>query len=812
VAIITCSGCEKRLSIKDDRQGRVVTCPVCTASTKIPSTRALPKPPTPVSSGRATSTAKGEQFYITHCITEDSLFNAPGYSVRAASTANKDALLLALEYPPYELPIDMWKGKPLKPHTPCRLSYTKHPSGGFWVAHSVFLETDTMGRDRSYFTHLIHLPASTTPAIILRSWDAVGWTREYPPKADKQLPQGQIPTGNAISDEALQTFLSGPETGPTDLAVVVCPDRFRASAAVRRELVRRFLLGVILAIQADGERGRLFVRAEPGLVAMLTYAAVRLLPPAWMVNLTFSTFEPAHRGLRDYKLATVVGTYVGDSTGGLDPELVSSRGYGLDTVRPGLSSSELTEALPIGLDELVDLGAGGEWDRLSAIRRQIGDDTDALGRVGKLVARARAAKAVDRTPAVKLSKVTVPLPSVTPVPGKPSSKGLSGEIKTEPSSLPTPPTLAPTPSLLVPIPPCSIPPRTPPSPLPTIVKPVSIKRVLLVVICVIMLSLFIGISYYFGKIVQPNQGNTNTTTHTEKSDSFDPGDTTMSIDPRSTVVPIDGATPPSAPMTPRPPVVPPTVTLPLTGREAIIDLAKDLTVAEPAKRIKALERIAAHGREANIIGDQLIEAMEDNEPPVRDLAAETLEKVNPEVYPHVFTILRGQHKVDAIQALGNMGNKAEIAVPLLLKCQNKRGEKNTIYYSIAIDIFPIVAMIAPKDKRFAQAVLTYIAIRSDQKRIWPGAAVRAGKASLSPHPRLSGLHQLNVIDADLVEKVKALIAALEDEDLRFHLQVITALQEFGSDAKPALTILKKLKLCSNDAVRKAATEAIKKIE
>ena len=35
----------------------------------------------------------------------------------------------------------------------------------------------------------------------------------------------------------------------------------------------------------------------PGLVAMLLYAAVRVLPPAFTTDLTFSTYEPAHRGI-----------------------------------------------------------------------------------------------------------------------------------------------------------------------------------------------------------------------------------------------------------------------------------------------------------------------------------------------------------------------------------------------------------------------------------------------------------------------------------------------------------------------------------
>jgi len=434
VPIVICSGCTKRLQVKDSRRGSVITCPICAAPTSVP----LSEP-----TGDRVTTATGDQFYVTHCTTEDSLLNTPGYSVRAASTTDRAALLLALEYPPYELPIDLWKDRPSKADTPCRLTRTTHPSGGVWVAHSVFLEEDTMGRDRSYFTHLIHLPASTGPASILRSWGATAWVKESPPKADKKLSEGRLPVGTAISDESLSAFLSGSQTGSTDLAIAVCPTRLRSPVGrhARRELVGRFLKGVILATRGNELRDRLFVHAEPGLVAMLTYAAVRILPPSWMVNLTFTTFEPAHRGLRDYKLATVIGTYQGEVGEGLTPD-VSSLGYGLDTFHPERSSAELPGPLPEGLAELVELAAGGEWRLLAEVHRQIGTESDALGRVSKMLSRLRAAKAVPTASPAKPSKPVPPSPYII-VDEAEDSPPASKPVKAKPAmpspSAPTPP-------------------------------------------------------------------------------------------------------------------------------------------------------------------------------------------------------------------------------------------------------------------------------------------------------------------------------------------------------------------------------------
>ena len=145
-----------------------------------------------------------------------------------------------------------------------------------------------------------------------------------------------------------------------------------------------------MATHEDSDRDRFFVHAEPGLVAMLLYAATRILPPSWTGDLTFSTFEPAHRGLRDYVLAAVVGTYSGPTGKGLDADLVSNHGYGLDTFRPERSSKELAGKFPPGLNELIDMASRGEWDLLADVHRLIGSENDALGRVGRAVPLARA--------------------------------------------------------------------------------------------------------------------------------------------------------------------------------------------------------------------------------------------------------------------------------------------------------------------------------------------------------------------------------------------------------------------------------------
>lgn len=345
--------------------------------------------------GQATAVT-GDQFFVTHCATADSVLGSPGYSIRAASVPRTaDDIRLALEYPTYELPLEMWPHKPAKANTPRRLARTKHPESGVWIAHSVYLEKDTMNRDRSYFTHLVHLPASVDAAVVLRSWDAPGWAVASAPGATQKLARTKLPAGTAISDDALASFLSEAQTGPADVAVAVCPTRLHTNTAGRRELVARFLQAMVLTIDAHDGRDRLYVHAEPGLVAMLLYAAVRILPPSWTADLTFSTFEPHHKGLRDYKLATVVGTYFGVANKALGTDLTTIRGYGLDAISPERSSPELRVPLPPGLMALIDVAAAGDWGLLAEVHRWVGTEGDVLAEVGKLIPVARALRELE---------------------------------------------------------------------------------------------------------------------------------------------------------------------------------------------------------------------------------------------------------------------------------------------------------------------------------------------------------------------------------------------------------------------------------
>jgi hypothetical protein len=312
------------------------------------------------------------QVYFTHCLPADSIGAQAGYAARAASTADKSLLQFATEYPAYELPLDMWSSNPSPAEAPRRLALVAAPVGGMALIHSAYLPEDTRGRKNSFFSHYLFVPA-LAPLDALRTWASPDWAMSYPPGAPKELSSIPLPRPGPLSDQAVSAFLS--PTGPSNeqaLVTALCPTRLPPDPGKRRELLRRALSGYLLAAQAgDGAlRGRLYLLAEPGLAALLLYAIVRLLPEPLTADLTFSTFENAHRTLRMYKSARVVAAYLGNPQKGLDKDYFSTRGYALDTFND-LCSSEILDQVP-GLDDLIDLAARGDWATIEETYRLLG--------------------------------------------------------------------------------------------------------------------------------------------------------------------------------------------------------------------------------------------------------------------------------------------------------------------------------------------------------------------------------------------------------------------------------------------------------
>ncbi len=326
---------------------------------------------------RAEDTALlAQQIYYTHCLPADSVAAQAGYSVRATSTGDRAMVQFATDYPAYELPPDLWTQNISPAEAPRRLALVTGPNGARALIHSAYLPEDTRGRKNSFFSHYF-FRSSLSPLMALQTWASPDWALVYPQGADKQLGPAPVPRPGPLNERAVTAFLSpaGPY-GENYLATALVPARLPPDPGKRQDLLRMALTGLLLATQAGtgSPRGRFYLVAEPGLTALLLYAAVRLLPDALTTDLTFSTYESAastSRPLRAYQFARVVGTFLGNPQRTLDPEYFSARGYALDTFNNKFSP-ELRSDAPAVVEDLIGLAARNEWGQIDEVYRLLG--------------------------------------------------------------------------------------------------------------------------------------------------------------------------------------------------------------------------------------------------------------------------------------------------------------------------------------------------------------------------------------------------------------------------------------------------------
>jgi hypothetical protein len=306
---------------------------------------------------------RADQVYVTHCLPADSVYNRPGFEVRATSTNDPDLHQFALSHPAYELPLDLRKSNLTPADAPTRLALLTTPEGNRVLMHTVYVAEDTCGRKNSFFTHALCYP-SLALREALACWGSPDWMLDYRPGASKSLPAfNGVPRPGPLNDETLCTFLGGVSDAPEPLARLMMPDRLDESS--RRLLLRHVMKGLRLVLQTkeSDPRSRLYLLAEPGLVALLLYGAARLLPEGRHAFLTFSTYENLHRVLREYRLARVIGTYSASTEKSLDHDYFTARGYAIDSFSLRCSP-ELDTDLPELFDDAINLAVSGEWTQL----------------------------------------------------------------------------------------------------------------------------------------------------------------------------------------------------------------------------------------------------------------------------------------------------------------------------------------------------------------------------------------------------------------------------------------------------------------
>jgi hypothetical protein len=319
------------------------------------------------------------QVLVTHCLYDEGLFRAAGFGPRAGSTSDALALRFASEYPAYELPAGLASDGLDPASAPRRLALVRIPGGRSALIHSVHLPDDGRGRANNFLSHVLIGP-SFVPADALRTWASGDWRTRWDEEGTSLPVLRELPRSGPVGDVAVTSFLKSTSArADDDLATTHFPSRLGRDPARRRELVRLALRGCCLALQArpGAPRSRFYLRAEPGLAALMLYAVARLAPEGLAAQLTFSTYEDAHHALRLYRHAAVVNTYTPDATKELDDDLFTARGFALDTFTQRHSPELRGEGEP-AVEQWIDLAGEGEWSRIDKVHQLLGPNCTSL--------------------------------------------------------------------------------------------------------------------------------------------------------------------------------------------------------------------------------------------------------------------------------------------------------------------------------------------------------------------------------------------------------------------------------------------------
>lgn len=198
----------------------------------------------------------------------------------------------------------------------------------------------------------------------------------------------------------------------------------------------------------------------------------------------------------------------------------------------------------------------------------------------------------------------------------------------------------------------------------------------------------------------------------------------------------------------------------------------------------ALGRIGADAREA---GPELIHALDDADPLVKKVAAQSLEKLAPHVPDAVPALVKAFPRVEAIRAVGRYGEKAAEAVP------------------------PLVGLL-----KHESAVVRWNAARSLGKLQLTGKPAIPNLVAAMTDPdkdvREHAAEALGDIGPAAAEAVPALVKVLDDPEPRVRRDAVRSLGQIGPAAKAALAAVQARKKDENENVRTAAGEAERKID
>jgi HEAT repeat protein len=233
-------------------------------------------------------------------------------------------------------------------------------------------------------------------------------------------------------------------------------------------------------------------------------------------------------------------------------------------------------------------------------------------------------------------------------------------------------------------------------------------------------------------------------------------------------------------------------------------LAKDLRHKDVKVRLKAVKSLAEKGEDAAPVAGPLCDALMDRSPQVAVAALEALEKVRPDLYKHVSTLVLDKDpkkQLKAIRELGLMGEKANPVFNLLLARLR----------TVLATRFNFNVGLSDVERAYFTAIRQ---IKPDDVETIKLFKVMAGVTNRDSYARLEAIRFLNDWAGDDAARRKELLPLLKAglDDPVCQEECIKISGSYGSLAKDFAPLLRKLKLSSVETIRNAASEALDKID
>ena len=241
-----------------------------------------------------------------------------------------------------------------------------------------------------------------------------------------------------------------------------------------------------------------------------------------------------------------------------------------------------------------------------------------------------------------------------------------------------------------------------------------------------------------------------------------------------------------------------------TNVDEIDKLIMRLRSKDIKTRVKAAETLGDMGENASPASEALCEAITDQSPQVATAALDAMQKVRPDLYNPLSTLILDKDKnkqAAAIVEFALMGEKAAPVLPVL-RAKLKTVLSKDVFGQGGLSrsskaCFDALQQINPQDQETFKLLLFV-----------------ASPQSKNSAAKLEAITLLCIIAGEDEACRKKILPVLKGglDDRSCLIKCMEVLGEYGKLAKDALPQLKKLKLSSEETVRKAANVAVDRIE